>query len=81
MPAQTDLQRAAEVFELWRLCCRSRCRRSRACRGDARACCEMLMDWAEALSLKDKRVGFEEALKRLHSAGKKDGRVKPGHDD
>jgi hypothetical protein len=61
----TDLQHAAELFELWRLCCKSRCRRARACRGDARACCETLADRAEALSFKDKRVGFEEALKRL----------------
>jgi hypothetical protein len=63
--AETDLQHAAELFELWRLCCKSRCRRARACRSDARACCEMLADWSEALSLKDKRVGFEEAMARL----------------
>jgi hypothetical protein len=25
----------------------------------------MLADWSEALSLKDKRVGFEEAMQRL----------------
>jgi hypothetical protein len=61
----TDLQRAAELFELWRLCRKSRCRRARACRGDAWACCEMLVDWSEALSLKDKRVGFMEAMERL----------------
>ncbi len=65
MPGQTDLQCAAELFELWRLCCKSQCRRARACRGDAKACCEMLVDWAEALSLKDKRVGFAEAMERL----------------
>jgi hypothetical protein len=61
----TDLQHAAEVFELWRLCRKSSCRRSRTCRGEARSCCKMLMDWAEELSLKDKRVGFEQALERL----------------
>jgi hypothetical protein len=64
--AETDLQRAAELFELWRLCCKSRCRRARACRGDAGACCEMLADWSETLSLKDKRVSFAEAIERLH---------------
>jgi hypothetical protein len=58
----TDLQRAAEVFELWRLCRKAHCRRARACRDDARACCGMLLDWSEALSLKDKRVGFAEAV-------------------
>jgi hypothetical protein len=61
----TDLQHAAEVFELWRLCRKSSCRRSRTCRGDTRACCEMLLDWSEALSLKDKRVSFAEAVERL----------------
>jgi hypothetical protein len=61
----TDLQRAAELFELWRLCRKAQCRRARACCGDARACCEMLLDWSEALSLKDKRVGFAEALQRM----------------
>jgi hypothetical protein len=25
----------------------------------------MLVDWSEALSLKDKRVGFDEAIERL----------------
>jgi hypothetical protein len=63
--AETDLQRAAELLELWHVCRKSHCRRARACRGEARACCEMLMDWSEALSLKDKRVGFEEAMQRL----------------
>jgi hypothetical protein len=67
--AETDLQHAAELFELWRLCCKSRCRRSRACRGDTRACCEMLVDWSEALLLKDKRVGFMEAIERLLHKG------------
>ena len=61
----TDLQRAAELFELWRLCRKSQCRRARACRGEARVCCEMLVDWSEALALKDKRVSFVEALRRL----------------
>ena len=61
----TDLERAAELFELWRLCCKAQCRRARACCGEARACREMVVDWAEALSLKDKRVGFAEAMERL----------------
>jgi hypothetical protein len=65
MAAETNLQRAAQVRELWRLCCKSSCRRAHACRGDARACCEMLADWSEALSLKDKRVGFADAMERL----------------
>ncbi|MGB6948921.1 MAG: hypothetical protein WBD84_06930 [Methyloceanibacter sp.] len=61
----TDLERAAQLFELWRLCRKSNCRRARGCRGDARACCESLTEWSEALSLWDKRIGFAEALKRL----------------
>jgi hypothetical protein len=61
----TDLERAAQLFELWRLCRKSNCRRARGCRGDARACCESLTEWSEALSLRDKRIGFAEALKRL----------------
>ena len=63
--SRKDLRLAAELFELWRLCRKSRCRRARACRGEARVCCEMLVDWSEALSLKDKRVGFAEAIERL----------------
>jgi hypothetical protein len=63
--AETDLQRAAELLELWRVCRKSHCWRARACRGEARACCEMLADWSEALSMKDKRVSFAEALERL----------------
>jgi hypothetical protein len=63
--AETDLQHAAELFELWRLCRKAQCRRARACRGGERVCCEMLVDWSEALSLKDKRVSFEEAMERL----------------
>ena len=73
MPVPTDLQRGAELLELWRLCRKSSCRRARACRGDARACCEMLVDWSGALSLKDKRVGFAGAIERL--------RGKPEHDE
>ena len=65
MPAPTDVQHAAELLELWRLCRKSSCRRARACRGDTRACCEMLVDWSEALSLKDKRLGFADAMERL----------------
>lgn len=60
-----DLQLAAQLIELWRLCRKSRCRRARACRGDARRCCAMLADWYEALQLKDKRVSFAEAMERL----------------
>jgi hypothetical protein len=63
--AETDLERAAELFELWRLCRKSHCRRAQTCRGEARACCEMLVDWSDALSMKDKRVGFAEAMQRL----------------
>jgi hypothetical protein len=64
-PATTELERAAELIELWRLCRRSRCQRARACRGEPRVCCAMLVDWSEALSLKDKRVSFAAAIKRL----------------
>jgi hypothetical protein len=32
----SDLHLAAQLLELWRLCGKSRCRRARACRGDAR---------------------------------------------
>ena len=63
--ASRDLQLAAQLLELWRLCGKSRCRRARACRGDTRRCCEALVDWSEALSMKDKRVSFAEAMKRL----------------
>jgi hypothetical protein len=63
----TDLQRASELFELWRLCRTSHCRRAGACRGDTRRCCEMLVDWSEALSLKDKRVDFAEVMERLRN--------------
>ncbi len=31
----------------------------------------MLVDWAEALSLKDKRVGFAEAMERLREQREK----------
>ena len=61
----TDLERAAELLELWRVCRKAQCRRARACRGDARACCEMLVDWSETLSWKDKRVSFVEVMERL----------------
>ena len=62
---ETDLQLAAQLLELWRLCGRSRCRRARACRGGARACCEAVADWSETLSRRDKRVSFAEARERL----------------
>ena len=65
LATETDLERAAELFELWRLCRKSQCHRARACRGEARTCCEMLVDWSTALSWKDKRVGFAEAIERL----------------
>ena len=65
--ARRDLQLAAQVIELWRLCGKSRCRRAGSCRGDARRCCERLVDWSEALSLKDKRVSFAEAIVRLRA--------------
>jgi hypothetical protein len=60
-----DLRLAAELLEIWRLCGKSCCRRARACRGDARRCCEMLADWSEALSMRDKQVSFAEAMERL----------------
>ena len=60
-----DLQLATRLIELWRLCRKSSCRRARACSGDVRLCCEMLTDWSEALSLKDKRVSFADAMQRL----------------
>lgn len=52
----SELHLAAQLLELWRLCGKSRCRRARACRGDARRCCEALAGWSEILSRKDKRV-------------------------
>jgi hypothetical protein len=64
-PARTDLQRAAALFELWRLCRKSCCRRARACRGDARGCCETLLAWSERLALRDKHVDFAAAMERL----------------
>ena len=63
--ASGDLQLAAQLLELWRLCGKSRCRRARACRGGARRCSEALADWSEALSMKNKRVSFAEAMERL----------------
>jgi hypothetical protein len=62
---KTDLRLAAQVIELWRLCPKSCCRRARACCGDASRCCGKLVDWSEALSLKDKRVSFAEAVRQL----------------
>ena len=44
-----DLHLTAELLELWRLCGKSRCRRARACRGDAPVCCERLAAWSEVL--------------------------------
>jgi len=60
-----DLQLAAELLELWRLCGKSCCRRARCCRGDARACCEIVAEWSEVFRLKDKRANFEQAIERL----------------
>lgn len=62
---ETNLQRAAELFELWRLCRKSRCRRAGVCRGDVRACCETLLDWSERLALRDRRVDFAAAMQQL----------------
>ena len=59
-----DMQLAAQLLELWRLCGKSRCRRARACRGDARRCCESVADWLEVLSMKNKSVSFAEAIER-----------------
>jgi hypothetical protein len=75
--AETDLERAAELFELWRLCRKAQCRRARACREEARTCCEMLMDWSDALSIKDKRVGFSEAIERLRKASSEEDSLQP----
>jgi hypothetical protein len=47
--ASRDLRLAAQLLELWRLCGKSRCRRAWACRGDARRCCEGLVDDARTL--------------------------------
>jgi len=60
-----DLQRAAQLLELWRLCGKSRCRRARACRCGARPCCEAVADWFEALSMKSRQLSFAEAVERL----------------
>jgi hypothetical protein len=62
---RSDTRLAAQAIELWRLCPKSRCRRARACRGNSSRCVAMLADWYEALQLKDKRVGFLEAMRRL----------------
>ncbi len=62
-----DLELAARLLVLWRLCRKSRCRRARCC-CEPRRCCELLVDWSEALALKDKRVGFDDALRRLREA-------------
>jgi hypothetical protein len=39
----------AERLQVWLLCGNAACRRSRACRGDARDCGIRLADWAEAV--------------------------------
>jgi hypothetical protein len=62
---QSDLRLAARLIELWRLCAKTRCRRAHACRGDLRRCSQNLADWHEALSMKDKRIGFDEAMQAL----------------
>jgi hypothetical protein len=59
-----DLRLAAELLEIWRLCGKSCCRRARAC-NDVRRCSERIADWELALSLKDKRVSFAEAMQLL----------------
>ncbi len=63
--SKSDFQLAAQLFELWRLCGKSCCRRARACRGDARACCTIVVEWSEEFRLKDKTVNFEQAMQRL----------------
>ncbi len=63
--ASREFQLAAQLLELWRLCGKSRCRRARACRGDAGSCCQALVDWAEEFRLKPKNLSFMQALQRL----------------
>ena len=37
----------------------------------------MLMDWSDALSIKDKRVGFSEAIERLRKASSEEDSLQP----
>ena len=39
----------AERLQLWQLCDRVSCRRSRVCCGDPLGCCRRFADWAEAV--------------------------------
>ena len=64
---EPDLLLAAQLFELWRLCGKTVCRRARDCRGDPRICCEALVEWSEMLATKDKISSFEQQLQRLRS--------------
>ncbi len=63
--SKTDLELAAQLLELWRLCGKSSCRRARSCRGDARVCCQSVIHWEEEFRLKPKNVSFAQALQRL----------------
>ena len=46
---ETELRFGADRICLWRLCGNAVCLRARACRGDARRCAGLVLDWLEAL--------------------------------
>jgi hypothetical protein len=62
---QDDFASAVQRFEIWRMCRKLNCRRASTCRGDARRCCEMFVDWSEALALKDQQSSVHEAKRLL----------------
>jgi hypothetical protein len=62
---ENDVEAAAERFELWRMCSKPRCRRARACRGDARRCGERYVDWSEARALRESQADLSEVKRAL----------------
>jgi hypothetical protein len=61
---ERDLKIAVSLTELWRLCAKSSCRRSRECRGDARLCAEHVADWHDCLQRRDKSITLSDAIAR-----------------
>jgi hypothetical protein len=60
-----DFEGAAQRWEVWRMCQKPRCRRARACRGDALRCCKMYVDWSEALARRDREADMTEVWRAL----------------
>ena len=60
-----DCEGAAQQWEVWRMCQKPRCRRARACRGNARRCRTMYVEWSEALALKESQANVSEVRRAL----------------